>query len=68
MIEINDKYRITSDQYGVTLQKSRVSKKGGKVTWSNAGYYSNYKDTLHALVDKEVLGVETLQELVDKIE
>jgi len=55
-IQINDKYKLTTDELNVILQKKVEHKK--KVSkgkeWKNVGYYQKMEHALDRLVDEKV--------------
>jgi len=60
IVQLNKKYRISSDGIQLTLQQSRViNKKGsknyGKTLWNEVSFHSNFKSLLNKLAWKELL-------------
>jgi len=60
IIQLNKKYRISSDGIQLTLQQSRIiNKKGsknyGKTLWNEVSFHSNFKSLFNELAWKELL-------------
>jgi hypothetical protein len=57
-VEINiGKYRITSDEYNITLQHREAKKKGdniGEEYWVTDGYYRDLEYCCERLLDKRI--------------
>ena len=71
MVQINQNYKIESDNLNVTLSKREVSKKSpGKERWRTVGYYSSFESVLKALVDMEIkgTGLKDLETVLSKIQ
>lgn len=71
MVQINQNYKIESDNLNGILSKREVSKKlPGKERWRTDGHYSTCESALEALVDMEIrgTGLKDLKTLVSKIE
>ncbi|HAV3581140.1 hypothetical protein V6347_16630 [Acinetobacter baumannii] len=65
-LDLNEKYRVVTDEYNFILQEKRIigSKKPatrspdasnvGKVKYTNLGYYSNLSSLVHGLITREI--------------
>lgn len=65
-LDLNEKYRVVTDEYNFILQEKRIigSKKPatrspdacnvGKVKYTNLGYYSNLSSLVHGLITCEI--------------
>ncbi|HCU0823544.1 TPA: hypothetical protein OUJ26_001827 [Acinetobacter baumannii] len=65
-LDLNEKYRVLTDEYNFILQEKRIigSKKPatrspdacnvGKVKYTNLGYYSNLSSLVHGLITREI--------------
>lgn len=73
-MDINRKYRITSNQYNIILQeKQRMLDKETnekKIVYKNVGYFSNLHSCLKHMINKEIKStkMEDLQTIVHKID
>lgn len=75
-IQIDDDYRITSDQYQWILQKMRVvatGKRKGEVDWDCITYHASLKQSLSSYLERslrlsEASSLKELQEVSDKCE
>ncbi len=65
-LDLNEKYRVVTDEYNFILQEKKIvgSKKPatrspdacnvGKVKYTNLGYYSNLPSLMHGLITREI--------------
>lgn len=59
-----DKYRLISDSMNIVLQEKKIitgergkpltKSKKGDIAWANIAYFSNHRNALHYIVDKEI--------------
>ena len=69
MIEIANKYRITSDKYQWILQEKRIGhdKNGAeKIHWDNA-YYPRLEQVCMAVLDREAKDCDTAEDIIFKL-
>jgi hypothetical protein len=72
-LNVNDKYKIESDELNVTLYEKYISEKGknkGKELWKPVSYHGNVEMALKSLVDKEIngTGLKDIQAVVTKVQ
>ena len=72
-MQINENWRLVSEELNVTLQKRKVYEKGknqGEEYWTNVAYCHTPQDALKYLVKREVMGdgMEDLKTVCDKID
>ncbi|MDC4801538.1 hypothetical protein NQ814_18600 [Acinetobacter baumannii] len=65
-LDLNEKYRVVTDEYNFILQEKKVigSKKPatrspdacnvGKIKYTSLGYYSNLSSLVHGLITREI--------------
>jgi hypothetical protein len=71
MIKIGENWAIKSSPLSVDLLKRRVVKKGkheGSEQWDVAGYFYNYEQALHRLIEMDIQGLESLEYIHTRIE
>lgn len=71
-ITIGRDWKVTADEYNVTLYKRRHSK-GGKESWGLQGYYSTLGNALVGLVrqgvrDTELASIQAVQDKIAQLE
>ena len=54
ILQIDDNYRITSDEYNFMLERKRVSKNANKERWSVLGYWKSLDHVLEAVRDEKI--------------
>lgn len=67
MIQINNDWKLETDQYNVILQQRKIAEKGkniGGERWETVGYYGDYKAALCAMVD---LAIKVPTEFIDVV-
>ena len=72
-MQINENWRLVSEELNVTLQRRKVYEKGknqGQEYWTNVAYCHTPQDALKYLVNREVMGdgMEDLQTVCDKLD
>ena len=53
-MQIDSKYRVSSDKYNLILEVKRTSKKTNKEYYENLAYFSEFRSLLTHLVDLKV--------------
>ena len=78
-VEVMNKYRLTADPMNIILQekqtitgegkKKPTIRKVGDTYWKNIAFFSNPKEALKYIIEKEIreLWVEDLKELVKEV-
>ncbi|MDA2931482.1 hypothetical protein MYX84_16315 [Acidobacteria bacterium AH-259-O06] len=54
ILQIDENYRITSDEHNFVLEKKRTSKKGHKERWSVLGYWKSLDHVLECVRDEKI--------------
>ena len=70
-MRINDNYKLTSDNYNITLEKKyigKTEKNKGEELWKAEGFYPNYKMALSAMVNKAIMGIDDVKLICDKLD
>lgn len=69
-MQINDLYRIESDDTNIILQRRKLKENGTYTAYTNIGYHSTIKQALMWLVKKDVqgTGMKDLETINNKIE
>lgn len=72
MINVNEKYRILTDENNYTAQYKQNSKDPSKNAWRLVGYYSDLAGAVKAIIDFEArrrLGADvyTMREALDEV-
>ena len=73
MIKIGEDWALKSDTYSVNLMRRRIvkdekSKNFGKEQWDVAGYFHNYEQALHRMIELDIQGLESLEYIHSRIE
>jgi hypothetical protein len=68
IIPIDEKYRLTTDQYNVILQRGRKNKKTGEIEYQNFKYYASFQDALKAMVRIEILSLDDVKKFEKKVD
>ncbi|MDA2933433.1 hypothetical protein MYX82_03720 [Acidobacteria bacterium AH-259-D05] len=53
ILQIDDNYRIKTDQYNFTLEKRRVSKKSNQERWSSIAHHPTIEGVLKRVRDEK---------------
>lgn len=72
-MQINENWRLISEELNVTLQRRKVNQKGqnaGQEYWTNVAYCHTPQDALKYLVKREIMGtgMEDLKTICDKMD
>ncbi len=64
ILDLDEKYRIVSDEYNFMLEKKRTSKKGNNERWSALCYCKSLDHVLESVRDEKIknLGKHTLED------
>ncbi len=65
IVQIDDNYRIRSDEYNFMLEKKRASKRGDEERWSTLCYCKSLDHVLNSVRDEKLRNLDehTLNEL-----
>ena len=68
---LDDKWKINTDSYNVILMEKKIPKETAENQepyWTPEGYYPNFKMALERLIDKNCRNLESLEDVVKKID